>query len=57
MRFGLTSVHHSAGNLFALQHVRADGKLLHSQDTAELEEGKGYNEEKVLGLLSKWAGK
>ena len=29
VRFGLTSVHHSAGNLFALQHVRADGKLLH----------------------------
>jgi predicted amidohydrolase YtcJ len=29
VRFGLTSVHHSGGNLFALQHVRADGKLLH----------------------------
>jgi imidazolonepropionase-like amidohydrolase len=28
-RFGLSSVHHSGGNLFALQHVRADGKLLH----------------------------
>ena len=28
-RFGLTSVHHSGGNLFALQHVRADGNLLH----------------------------
>jgi predicted amidohydrolase YtcJ len=29
VRYGLTSVHHSGGNLFALQHVRADGKLLH----------------------------
>ncbi len=29
VRYGLTSVHHAAGNLFALQNVRADGKLLH----------------------------
>jgi predicted amidohydrolase YtcJ len=29
VRFGLTSVHHSSGNLFALQQVRAEGKLLH----------------------------
>ena len=29
VRYGLTSVHHSGGNLFALQRVRADGKLLH----------------------------
>jgi len=41
-------------HLFVLD---SDGKLLHSQGTAELEEGKGYNEEKVLGFLSKWANK
>lgn len=39
-------------HLFVLD---SDGKLLHSQGTAELEEGKGYNEEKVLGFLGKWA--
>jgi thiol:disulfide interchange protein len=35
--------------------VDSSGKLLHSQNTADLEEGKGYNESKVLAFLSKWA--
>jgi len=39
-------------HLFVLD---SDGKLLHSQGTAELEEGKGYNEQKVMAFLSKWA--
>ena len=29
VRYGLTSVHHEGGNLFALQEVRARGELLH----------------------------
>lgn len=33
----------------------SNGKLLHSQNTAELEEGKGYNEAVVLAFLEKWA--
>ena len=33
----------------------ADGKLLHSQGTEELEEGKSYSEKAVLGFLEKWA--
>jgi thioredoxin-related protein len=32
----------------------ADGKLLHSQPTAELEEGKGYNEQAYLAFLNDW---
>ena len=33
----------------------AEGKLLHSQDTTPLEEeGKGYNEERVLAFLETW---
>ena len=32
----------------------ANGKLLHSQDTAKLEEGRGYSEEAFLAFLSKW---
>jgi thiol:disulfide interchange protein len=35
----------------------ADGTLLHSQNTADLEEGKGYNEAAVLDFLQKWAPK
>ena len=31
------------------------GKLLHSQDTSELEEGKGYNLEKLSAFLKRWA--
>ena len=30
------------------------GELLHSQDTAELEEGKGYSEEAFVAFLDKW---
>lgn len=33
----------------------ADGTLLHSQDTGELEEGKGYNLNKFTGFLKQWA--
>src|SRR5208283_5013466 len=29
VRYGVTSVHHEGGNLFALQQVRARGDLLH----------------------------
>src|SRR6516225_2024907 len=29
VRYGVTSVHHESGNLFALQQVRANGDLLH----------------------------
>jgi thiol:disulfide interchange protein len=39
-------------HLFVLDR---DGKLLHSQDTAELEEGKGYNLTKFTAFLQKWA--
>jgi thiol:disulfide interchange protein len=34
--------------------VDAGGKLLHSEDTSELEEAKGYNAEKVREFLLKW---
>jgi len=33
------------------------GKLLQSQDTSELEMGKGYNPEKFVEFLNKWAPK
>lgn len=33
------------------------GKLLHSQNTAELEEGKGYSHKAILKFLNKWKGK
>ncbi len=39
-------------HLFVLD---AKGKLLHSQDTGELEEGKGHSKEKVFAFLEKWA--
>jgi thioredoxin-related protein len=32
----------------------SDGKFLHSQGTAELEEGRGYNEQVYLEFLNKW---
>lgn len=35
--------------------VDATGKLLHSQNTSELEQGKGYNLEKFSAFLKKWA--
>src|SRR5215207_5494433 len=39
-------------HLFVLD---AEGKLLHSQNTAELEEGKSYNFEKFTAFLKKWS--
>ena len=38
-------------HLFVLD---SEGKLLHSQDTSELEEGNGYNEAKMLEFLENW---
>ncbi len=32
-----------------------DGKLLHSQGTAELEEGQSYNLQRFTAFLEKWA--
>ncbi|HKQ99572.1 MAG TPA: thioredoxin family protein, partial [Pyrinomonadaceae bacterium] len=32
-----------------------NGKLLHSQDTAQLEEGKSYNLEKFMAFLKTWS--
>lgn len=37
--------------------LESDGTLLHSQNTADLEEGKGYNERVMLDFLAKWAAK
>jgi thiol:disulfide interchange protein len=34
--------------------LNADGKMLHSQNTEELEEGKGYSEEAFTEFLNKW---
>ena len=34
--------------------IDTDGKLLHSQETGSLEEGKGYNQEKFLAFLDAW---
>jgi thiol:disulfide interchange protein len=39
-------------HLFVLDE---DGKLLHSQDTSPLEEGKSYNIDRMFGFLKKWA--
>lgn len=39
-------------HLFVLD---ADGALLHSQETAELEEGKTYNLQKFTDFLKKWS--
>ena len=33
----------------------SSGKLLHSQDTGLLEEGKSYSHEKMMAFLKKWA--
>lgn len=33
------------------------GNLLHTQNSAYLEEGKGYSEEKILGFLGDWTRK
>jgi len=32
----------------------SDGTFLHSQNTAELEQGQGYHEERFLEFLSQW---
>jgi len=32
-----------------------NGELLHSQNTGELEENKGYSKEKMMAFLKKWA--
>lgn len=34
-----------------------NGRMIHSQNTADLEDGKGYSVEKVLTFLKKWAEK
>lgn len=34
-----------------------DGKYLHSQDSEELEEGNGYNDDAFVAFLKKWAPK
>lgn len=34
-----------------------DGKVLHTQDSSFLEEGKGYNKDKVLRFLKNWTPK
>ena len=41
-------------HLFVLD---ANGKLLHSQDTSELEAGKSYNTKKVSAFLKRWASR
>jgi len=32
-----------------------DGKIVHTQDSAKLEEGKGHSTKKVMKFLAKWA--
>ena len=39
-------------HLFVLD---SDGRLLHSQDTSILEQGKGYNKERFRAFLERWA--
>jgi thiol:disulfide interchange protein len=39
-------------HLFVLD---AEGTLLHSQETGELEKGKGHDPEKVMAFLKRWA--
>ncbi len=34
--------------------LESDGTFLHSQGTAELEEGQSYNEQVFLAFLDKW---
>ena len=35
--------------------LNGNGELLHSQDTSELEEGKGHSREKVFAFLKRWS--
>jgi len=37
--------------------LEKNGELLHSQNTGDLEENKGYSEEKMMTFLKKWAPK
>ena len=37
--------------------LNSDGKLIHTQETGQLEEGKGYSVEKVQDFLNKWTAK
>ncbi len=37
--------------------LNADGKVLHTQDSSFLEEGKGYSQEKVLRFFNCWTPK
>jgi thioredoxin-related protein len=37
--------------------LNADGRRLHTQNTAYLEDGQGYSEKKVLGFLNDWSVK
>ena len=37
--------------------LNADGKVLHIQDSSFLEEGQGYNQEKVLRFFKNWTPK
>ena len=41
-------------NIFITIFSDETGKVLHIQDSSFLEEGKGYNEEKVLRFLKSW---
>jgi thiol:disulfide interchange protein len=46
------------GEIPAYPHIfvlDAEGKLLHSQNTGELEAGKSYDKERLVGFLRKWA--
>lgn len=52
----LTSRLNNAGRFGypALVVLRPDGSVLHIQDSSFLEEGEGYNKEKVLRFLKNW---
>ena len=39
----------------SLAVLDADGKLLHSQFTGELEKGEGYDRKKFFDFLKQWA--
>jgi predicted amidohydrolase YtcJ len=53
VRYGLTSVHHEGGDLFALQQVRARGELLHR---VSYEAGGGTLEGMITGGISSGFG-
>jgi thiol:disulfide interchange protein len=46
------------GEIPAYPHIfvlDSEGRLLHSQNTGDLEAGKSYDKEKLVGFLKKWA--